>query len=149
MLPLYLNISFLVLLFYQTITCRCLLCPEASTCSLLAYVYSNAVFRLWKPKITIHWPNGEVAEEKNKWTIKNQSKISTKSSIFRPWVIKLPVTKSKIYGTFIEIHHSMTLKNGEDFSCRSKGRLDWGQTREKMHPKTNWKFLFWLQLVFA
>ena len=66
MLPLYLNISFLVLPFYQTITCRCLLCPEASTCSLLAYVYSNAVFRLWKRKIAIHLPNGEVAEEKNK-----------------------------------------------------------------------------------
>ena len=104
---------------------------------------------IWKAKIIIHLPSGEVAEEKNKWTIKNQSKISKKSSIFRPWVIKLPVTKSKIYGTFIEIHHSMTLKNGEDFSCRSKGRLDCGQTREKMHPKTNWKFLFWLQLVFA
>ena len=47
------------------------------------------------------------------------------------------MTKSKIYGTFIEIHHSMTLKNGEDFSCRSKGRLDCGQRRENLLDPEN------------
>ena len=39
-----------------------------------------------------------------------------KNPLFKPCVIKLLMTKRKIHGTFIEIHYSMTLKNGEDFS---------------------------------
>lgn len=36
-----------------------------------------------------------------------------------------------------------------DFSCRSKGRLDCDQTREKCTQRLFEHFLFWSQIVFA
>ena len=47
---------------------------------------------------------------------KIKKKKAKKSSVFKLCVIKLLMTKRKIHGTFIEIHYSLTLKNGEDFS---------------------------------
>ena len=76
----------------------------------------------WKPKITIHLLSGEVAEEKK---TNKPSKIKTKKA-----------KKSSVFKSC-------------DFSCRSKGRLDCDQTREKCTQRLFEHFLFWSQIVFA
>ena len=52
---------------------------------------------------------------------KIKTKKAKKSSVFKPCVIKLLMTKRKIHGTFIEIHYSMTLKNGYRVKTKKKG----------------------------
>ena len=75
-------------------------------------------------------------KKKTNKSSKIKTKKAKKSSVFKPCVIKLLMTKRKIHGTFIEIHYSMTLRTVKISADRSKGLLDCDQTHEKMHPKT-------------
>ena len=69
-----------------------------------------------------------------------KSKQKKKSSVFKPCVINLLMTKPKIHGTFIEIHYSMTSKNGEDFSWPFKRSSGLWSNAWKNAPKTIWTF---------